>query len=145
MIHQPASSFYEAQTGEFILEAEELLKLRETITRVYVQRTGKPLWLVSEDMERDVFMSAREAQAYGIIDLVAGRSKPAHYVYDSACQLLNNLLETQDSQSEMSRNPPLFGDALSAEEHVLGCMCDSFKSWTGTKQGKNFSSIHHQY
>ena len=71
MIHQPASSFYEAQTGEFILEAEELLKLRETLTRVYVQRTGKPLWVVSEDMERDVFMSATEAQAYGIVDLVA--------------------------------------------------------------------------
>lgn len=71
MIHQPASSFYEAQTGEFILEAEELLKLRETITRVYAQRTGKPLWVVSEDMERDVFMSATEAQAYGIVDLVA--------------------------------------------------------------------------
>ena len=71
MIHQPASSFYEAQTGEFILEAEELLKLRETLTRVYVQRTGKPLWVVSEDLERDVFMSATEAQAYGIVDLVA--------------------------------------------------------------------------
>nr|AVK39626.1 Clp protease proteolytic subunit [Hancornia speciosa] len=71
MIHQPASSFYEAQAGEFVLEAEELLKLRETLTRVYVQRTGKPLWVVSEDMERDVFMSATEAQAYGIVDLVA--------------------------------------------------------------------------
>nr|YP_004940534.1 clp protease proteolytic subunit [Dorcoceras hygrometricum]AEK53254.1 clp protease proteolytic subunit [Dorcoceras hygrometricum] len=71
MIHQPAASFYEAQTGEFILEAEELLKIRETITRVYAQRTGKPLWVVSEDLERDVFMSATEAQAYGIIDLVA--------------------------------------------------------------------------
>lgn len=67
-IHQPASSFYEAQTGEVILEAEELLKLRETITRVYVQRTGKPIWVVSEDMERDVFMSATEAQAHGIVD-----------------------------------------------------------------------------
>lgn len=71
MIHQPASSFYEAQTGEFLLEAEELLKLRETLTRVYGQRTGKPLWIISEDMERDVFMSATEAQAHGIIDLVA--------------------------------------------------------------------------
>lgn len=71
MIHQPASSYYESQTGEFILEAEELLKLRETITKVYVQRTGKPLWVVSEDLERDVFMSATEAKAYGIIDLVA--------------------------------------------------------------------------
>nr|YP_010273230.1 ATP-dependent Clp protease proteolytic subunit [Parnassia chinensis]UJJ83271.1 ATP-dependent Clp protease proteolytic subunit [Parnassia chinensis] len=71
MIHQPSSGFFEAQTGEFVLEAEELLKLRETITRVYVQRTGKPLWVVSEDMERDVFMSAPEAQAHGIVDLVA--------------------------------------------------------------------------
>nr|AYP32993.1 clp protease proteolytic subunit [Ensete superbum] len=71
MIHQPASSFCEARTGEFILEMEELLKLRETITKVYVQRTGKPLWVVSEDMERDVFMSATEAQAHGIVDLVA--------------------------------------------------------------------------
>uniref|UniRef100_UPI0031F3B94E clp protease proteolytic subunit n=1 Tax=Macrosolen parasiticus TaxID=3134736 RepID=UPI0031F3B94E len=71
MIHQPASSYFEAQTVEFILEAEELLKLRETLTEVYVQRTGKPLWVVSEDMERDVFMSATEAQAHGIVDLVA--------------------------------------------------------------------------
>ncbi|KAF4387293.1 hypothetical protein F8388_016702 [Cannabis sativa] len=71
MIHQPASSFYEAPTGEFILEAEELLKLRETITRVYGQRTGKSLWVVSEDIERDVFMSATEAQAHGLVDLVA--------------------------------------------------------------------------
>ncbi|YP_007889749.1 clp protease proteolytic subunit (chloroplast) [Vigna angularis] len=71
MIHQPASSFYEAQAGEFVLEAEELLKMRETITRVYVQRTGKPLWVISDDMERDVFMSAAEAQAHGIVDLVA--------------------------------------------------------------------------
>nr|YP_011013947.1 clp protease proteolytic subunit [Tragopogon dubius]WQA10015.1 clp protease proteolytic subunit [Tragopogon dubius] len=71
MIHQPAGSFSEVATGEFILEVGELLKLRETLTRVYVQRTGKPLWVVSEDMERDVFMSATEAQAYGIVDIVA--------------------------------------------------------------------------
>nr|YP_009449999.1 clp protease proteolytic subunit [Burmannia disticha]ANK36196.1 clp protease proteolytic subunit [Burmannia disticha]AYW12082.1 clp protease proteolytic subunit [Burmannia disticha] len=70
MIHQPSSSFYEAPAGEFLLEAEELLKLRETLTKVYAQRTGTPLWVLSEDMERDVFMSATEAQAYGIIDLV---------------------------------------------------------------------------
>ncbi|KAL6312141.1 hypothetical protein AAG906_021950 [Vitis piasezkii] len=39
--------------------------------KVYVQRTGKPLWVVSEDLERDVFMSATEAQTHGIVDLVA--------------------------------------------------------------------------
>lgn len=75
MIHQPASSFYESRTGEFVLEMEELLKLRETLTKVYVQRTGNPLWVVSEDMERDVFMSATEAQVHGIVDLVAVESE----------------------------------------------------------------------
>nr|QVX30593.1 clp protease proteolytic subunit [Camoensia scandens]UWV19075.1 clp protease proteolytic subunit [Camoensia scandens] len=70
MIHQPASSFYESQTGEIGDDSGDVLKLRETIVRVYAQRTGKPSWLVSEDMERDVFMSAVEAQAHGIVDLV---------------------------------------------------------------------------
>nr|YP_009667837.1 Clp protease proteolytic subunit [Porella perrottetiana]QCW58612.1 Clp protease proteolytic subunit [Porella perrottetiana] len=71
MIHQPASSYYDGQAGECIMEAEEVLKLRDCITKVYVQRTGKPLWVISEDMERDVFMSAKEAKVYGIVDLVA--------------------------------------------------------------------------
>ena len=44
----------------------------------------------------------------------------------------------------MSQNPPRFGDAPSVEEHVLGCMCDSFRSWAGTKERKLFpvSMIH---
>nr|QXO02855.1 clpP-like protease [Cheirostylis montana] len=71
MIHQPASSFSESQLEEFYLDTEEILNLRETITKVYVKRTGKPLWVISEDLERDVFMSATEAQAHGIVDLVA--------------------------------------------------------------------------
>nr|YP_010919887.1 ATP-dependent Clp protease proteolytic subunit 1 [Neobyrnesia suberosa]WAJ52337.1 ATP-dependent Clp protease proteolytic subunit 1 [Neobyrnesia suberosa] len=71
MIHQPFGAFYGAQTGEFVLDTEELLQLREILTMVYVQRSGKPLWVVSEDMERDTFMSATEAQAHGIVDLVA--------------------------------------------------------------------------
>eukprot|EP01018_Ginkgo_biloba_P009188 Gb_41557 [translate_table: standard] len=71
MIHQLASSYYDRQAGECIMEAEEVLKLRDSITNVYVQRTGKPLWVISEDMERDIFMSAAKAQAYGIVDLVA--------------------------------------------------------------------------
>nr|YP_009333691.1 ATP-dependent Clp protease proteolytic subunit [Murraya koenigii]YP_009987829.1 ATP-dependent Clp protease [Murraya paniculata]YP_010384066.1 clp protease proteolytic subunit [Atalantia buxifolia]YP_010863506.1 clp protease proteolytic subunit [Citrus unshiu x Citrus sinensis]YP_010863591.1 clp protease proteolytic subunit [(Citrus unshiu x Citrus sinensis) x Citrus reticulata]YP_010863846.1 clp protease proteolytic subunit [Citrus x latifolia]YP_010868629.1 clp protease proteolytic subuni len=71
MIHQPIGAFYGAQTGEFILDTEELLRLREILTMVYVQRSGKPLWVVSEDMERDTFMSATEAQAHGLVDLVA--------------------------------------------------------------------------
>jgi ATP-dependent Clp protease, protease subunit len=71
MIHQPASSYYDGQAGECVMEAREILKLRDSITRVYAQRTGKPIWVISEDMERDSFMSPEEAREYGIVDVVA--------------------------------------------------------------------------
>nr|QKK47906.1 ATP-dependent protease subunit [Parrya pinnatifida] len=70
MMHQPASSFFELPLGEFIVDSDELLKIRETMVGVYVQRTGKPFWTISEDMERDVFLSPEEAQTHGIVDLI---------------------------------------------------------------------------
>nr|YP_010758700.1 ATP-dependent Clp protease proteolytic subunit [Caragana tibetica]WEW73241.1 ATP-dependent Clp protease proteolytic subunit [Caragana tibetica] len=71
MIHQPASSFYEGQSEECSLEANEIAIMREHLTNIYVQRTGKPSWQISEDLERDSFMSAEEAQAHGIVDMVS--------------------------------------------------------------------------
>nr|QFQ34438.1 clp protease proteolytic subunit [Patrinia scabiosifolia] len=71
MIHQPASSFFRAPTGDFVMEIGTILDLRETVTRVYAQRTGKPFAIIWVDMDRDLFMSATEAKAYGIVDLVA--------------------------------------------------------------------------
>nr|YP_010565993.1 clp protease proteolytic subunit [Medicago murex]UZC30545.1 clp protease proteolytic subunit [Medicago murex]UZC30621.1 clp protease proteolytic subunit [Medicago murex] len=70
MIHQPATSLFEGTTGECILEADELLKMRETMTNLYAQRTGKAFWKIYKDMERDFYMSAEEAQAHGIVDAV---------------------------------------------------------------------------
>nr|YP_009571711.1 ATP-dependent Clp protease proteolytic subunit [Portulaca grandiflora]QBC69342.1 ATP-dependent Clp protease proteolytic subunit [Portulaca grandiflora]UOX27407.1 ATP-dependent Clp protease proteolytic subunit [Portulaca grandiflora] len=71
MIHQPASAFIQDKAGDFLLQGAEVLYLREKITRIFAQRTGKPMSVISEDMERDLFMSATEAQAYGIVDSVA--------------------------------------------------------------------------
>ncbi|XP_050871227.1 ATP-dependent Clp protease proteolytic subunit [Lathyrus oleraceus] len=71
MIHQPASSTYDGQSGECMLEAHELLSIRQTMTNIYCQRTRKPSWQISKDLDRDFFMSAEEAQAYGIIDTIA--------------------------------------------------------------------------
>nr|YP_009686509.1 clp protease proteolytic subunit [Corchorus capsularis]QDS78328.1 clp protease proteolytic subunit [Corchorus capsularis] len=70
MIHQPTSTFCEERTGEFIVGTEGLLAIREKITRTYVQRTGQPYWVISEDLERDVFMSATQAQEHGIVDTI---------------------------------------------------------------------------
>nr|YP_009027226.1 clp protease proteolytic subunit [Trifolium repens]AGO63653.1 clp protease proteolytic subunit [Trifolium repens]AJE72610.1 ATP-dependent Clp protease proteolytic subunit [Trifolium repens]QJQ79432.1 clp protease proteolytic subunit [Trifolium repens]WGN98308.1 ATP-dependent Clp protease proteolytic subunit [Trifolium repens] len=71
MMHQPASSLDEEKTGECVLEADELLKMYKSIINIYVQRTGKPSWQIAKDMRRDLFMSAEEAQAHGIVDTVA--------------------------------------------------------------------------
>ena len=88
MIHQLTSSFYEASTRKFILKAEEMLKLHATITRVYGQRTGKPLWVVFEDIEKDVFMSAIEAQAHGLVDLVAWNKNSRDFHKYAICYFL---------------------------------------------------------
>nr|AZL35777.1 ATP-dependent Clp protease proteolytic subunit [Ligustrum lucidum] len=64
MIHQPASSFFESQTGEFVMEMDLVVALRDQVENLYIEKTGQPLWVVSEDMERDVFMSATEAQDF---------------------------------------------------------------------------------
>ncbi|GLU24560.1 hypothetical protein SLE2022_404810 [Rubroshorea leprosula] len=73
MLHQPSTSFIpdSNQTKEFFIEMNELAKFRDAIVEVYVQRTGKPAWVISQDLERDIYMSATEAQEYGIIDLIA--------------------------------------------------------------------------
>nr|QXV93451.1 clp protease proteolytic subunit [Rubroshorea leprosula] len=73
MMHQPSTCFIpdSHQTLEFVIEMNELAKMREAIVEVYVQRTGKPDWMIYQDLERDIFMSATEAQEYGIIDLIA--------------------------------------------------------------------------
>ncbi|KAI9200003.1 hypothetical protein LWI28_001362 [Acer negundo] len=70
-LHSYPTRKQECKIKKLDMEAEELLKLREILTRVYVQRTSKPLWVVSKDMERDTFMSATEAQTHGIVDFVA--------------------------------------------------------------------------
>jgi ATP-dependent protease ClpP protease subunit len=66
MLHQLGSVY--DRTPEFLLEVEELHKVCKMITRVYALRTDKPFWVVSKDMERDVFISGDEEKAYGLVD-----------------------------------------------------------------------------
>ena len=76
MIHQPSANFRkeegeeEGNIDELYGELAELVTLRESLARGYSERTKKPLWIISQDLERDVYMSATEAKAYGIVDRV---------------------------------------------------------------------------
>nr|WFG51396.1 ATP-dependent Clp protease proteolytic subunit [Astragalus vulpinus] len=71
MIHQPASSYLDGQSIECISEILEIQKMSDHIVAAYAQRTGKPAWQICKDMKRDSFMTAEEAQAYGLVDMVA--------------------------------------------------------------------------
>ena len=70
MIHQPQGGM-EGQAFEIVLEKEEIIRLRKLIGRLYVDLTGQSASTVARDLDRDKYLSAREAREYGLVDLVA--------------------------------------------------------------------------
>ena len=69
MIHQPAGGAGGPAT-DIAIQAKEILRTRERIAKVISRETGKPIEKVRSDMERDYWMSAEEAIAYGIVSRV---------------------------------------------------------------------------
>src|SRR5438045_2658377 len=74
MIHQPAGGAG-GQATDIAIQAKEILKTRERIARVVAKQTGKTYEAVLADMERDFWMSAQEAVAYGIASRIIERQK----------------------------------------------------------------------
>jgi len=72
MIHQPMGGF-QGQATEIDIHAREILNIRERLNQILAHHTGKPLKKISQDTERDYFMSGTEAREYGIIDEVIVR------------------------------------------------------------------------
>lgn len=70
MVHQPQGGM-QGQASEVLLEKDEIVRLRKLVGRLYVDLTGQPADIVARDLDRDTYMSAREARAYGLVDLVA--------------------------------------------------------------------------
>ncbi|MCH2240990.1 MAG: ATP-dependent Clp endopeptidase proteolytic subunit ClpP [Aquabacterium sp.] len=69
MIHQPLGGA-QGQATDIEIQAREILKLRENLNKILADRTGQPLEKIQNDTERDYFMSADDATAYGLIDKV---------------------------------------------------------------------------
>jgi ATP-dependent Clp protease, protease subunit len=72
MIHQPSGGA-QGQATDIEIQAREILKLRESLNAILAERTGQSLDKIKNDSERDYFMSAAEAQVYGLIDKVIER------------------------------------------------------------------------
>jgi ATP-dependent Clp protease protease subunit len=73
MLHQPHISGLAGQATDIEIHAREILKTREEINEILVQHTNHDMARVSDDTERDYWMSAEESKAYGVIDEVLTR------------------------------------------------------------------------
>lgn len=75
MTHQPSGGF-SGQASDIEIHAKEILDLRRRLNGIYEKHTGKSLKQVEKIMERDTFMTAEDAQAFGLIDSVVEK-RPA--------------------------------------------------------------------
>ena len=69
LIHQPMGGF-QGQASDIEIQAKEILRMKDHLNQILVNHTGKTLNAIQRDTDRDYFMSAEEAQSYGIIDHV---------------------------------------------------------------------------
>ena len=69
MIHQPLGGT-QGQTTDMKIHVERMLKIKDRLNQILSENTGKPLEIIQNDTERDNFMTAEEACAYGLIDKV---------------------------------------------------------------------------
>jgi len=69
LIHQPSGGF-QGQSTDIEIHAREILALRRHVDEIYARHTGQPRARVHEDMERDRYLTAEQARAYGLIDRV---------------------------------------------------------------------------
>lgn len=69
MIHQPSGGAH-GQASDIHIHAQEILKIRERLNQLLAYHTGQTLEKISLDTERDNFMNAEQAKAYGMIDAV---------------------------------------------------------------------------
>lgn len=67
MIHQPSGGA-KGQATEIQIAAENILKTKKRLNEILAANTGKPYDVIAQDTERDYYMSAEEAKAYGLVD-----------------------------------------------------------------------------
>ncbi|MFC7734410.1 ATP-dependent Clp endopeptidase proteolytic subunit ClpP [Roseomonas sp. GCM10028921] len=75
MVHQPSGGA-QGQATDIEIQAREILDLRKRLNQIYVYHTGQPVEEIERKLERDTYMSAEDAQAFGLIDQVVAKLPP---------------------------------------------------------------------
>lgn len=81
MLHQPYGGVG-GQVSDIEIQANEILRARETLNQIIAEKTGQPIERIAKDTDRDFFMSAEEAKAYGVVDEILRRTPMAAEVED---------------------------------------------------------------
>ena len=69
MVHQPSGGF-QGQASDILRHAEDIMKIKRRLNEIYVKHTGRDYDTIESTLDRDHFMTADEAQAFGLIDRV---------------------------------------------------------------------------
>jgi ATP-dependent Clp protease protease subunit len=69
LVHQPSAS-YRGQASEIARHAQEIVKLKRRLNEIYAKHTGQPIEVVEKALDRDTYMTAEEARAFGLLDEV---------------------------------------------------------------------------
>jgi ATP-dependent Clp protease, protease subunit len=75
MLHQPSGGF-QGQASDIERHAEDIIKMKRRLNEVYVRHTGKDYETIEKTLDRDYFMSAEDARAFGIVDEVITKRHP---------------------------------------------------------------------
>jgi ATP-dependent Clp protease protease subunit len=72
LVHQPSASYY-GSAADIARHAEEVVKLKRRLNEIYASHTGRTVEEIERALDRDTYMSAEEAKAFGIIDQIMAR------------------------------------------------------------------------
>ncbi len=72
LVHQPSASYY-GQAADIARHAQEIVKLKKRLNEIYAKHTGQSVEAVEKALDRDTYMTAEEAKAFGLIDTVMER------------------------------------------------------------------------
>lgn len=75
MIHQVLGSGISGQATDIKIHADRIIQMKDSLNRILADHTGQPYEKVVEDTERDRFMTAKEAQKYGLVDKVVKKGE----------------------------------------------------------------------
>ena len=132
MVHQPSGGF-QGQATDIMLHAQEILNLKKRLNEIYVKHTGQTYKTIEDALERDKFLTAEDAKAFGLVDKVIDK-RP-----EDPASREGGMIGTQPAQFGVRRQPERSTEAgrLPALRRKVPLSC-SFAAWQSRNARADF-------